>query len=335
MKYLGIYLVVAISYLVTVLAGPAPSVYINDKNYEYYAQQGFTECYVTSLTSLAKKSSKLTFEPYVTDSKTGIKYNVGGLMADLTGSVATTIEVPSTLRSSFSISDNILKTAKKLKSVRIASTKDVNVFDNTFNGVSTDINIYGKGVDKMLRNYAKKFLQYNYPDLITDYSKLSEYDTRIYLYNVAKIVKDFKIDLAMKYGDNGAVALFLKQGTTLGISRAVRYLAIASGYSESKIIVAGDDIQHGFCLVKLNSSWYVYDAVKGYYNDRSPWSFFQTMNGYINGTLNPYYGRLYKSDVNTFVKYNAIVGCKEESFSGYEKENLVQWLSKNNKGNLA
>ncbi|ORX87590.1 hypothetical protein BCR32DRAFT_324408, partial [Anaeromyces robustus] len=332
MKYLGIFLIVAFTYFVSVLAGPTPSVYLKDSNYEYYTQEGFKECYVTGLTDKSKKAKKLTFDPSVTDGRTGISYYVGGLMADLSECVATKIEIPSTLRSSFSISENVLKNAKKLRDLKVETTKDVYVYDDTFTGVNTNIKIYGKGVKKMVMNYAKKLLQYNYPDLIQDYSKLSEYDARITLYNIAKIFQSYKLDINMKYGNNGAVAFFLKQGSTLGISRAARYLAIASGFKESDIIVAGDDIQHGFCLVRFNRKWYVYDVVKGSFNDREPWSFFQTINNYMEHTLNPYYGRLYKSDVNTFVKYNGYIGYTGEVST--EKENLKQWLSKNNKGTL-
>jgi len=334
MKSLGILFVLACSYFVSVIAGPTPSVYINDSNYEYYAQEGFKECYVTMLTSKAKSASKLTFEPQVTDSRTGVKYYVGGLMADLTGSVASTIEIPSSFRSTFSISDNVLKNAKNLKNLKVESTKGVYVYDNTFTGVNKNINIYGKGVDQMVSDYAKKYLQNNYPEFIQDYSKLSEYDTRISLYNIAKIVnKNFKFNINMTNGDNGAVAFLLKEGSTLGLSRAARYLAIASGFNQNDIIVAGDDIQHGFCLVRFDNKWYVYDVVKGSYNDREPWSFFQTMDDYVNHTLNPYYGRLYKSDINTFVKFNRKYGYSGESYP--EKENLKQWLSNNRKGSLA
>jgi len=332
MKSLGIFFTLAFTYLVSVLAGPPPPVYIEDKNYEYYAQEGFTSCYVTKLTSRANRLSKLTFEPSVT--KNGVKYYVGGLMADLSKSRASTIEIPSTLESHFSISENVLKTAKNLKELKVESYYDVYTYENTFTGVNTDINISGRGVDRMAINYYTNYLKDNYPDLIQDYHNLSEYDTRINLYNIAKIIKNnFVFDTNMAHGDNGAVALFLKRGNTIGLNRVARYLAIASGFSQNNIVVAGDDIQHGFCLVKLNKVWYVFDAVKGSFNDREPWSFFQTMDGYIKRTLNPYYGRLYQADVNTFVKYNSKYGYSNECYP--EKQNLMKWLPLNDYYTLA
>ncbi|OUM62058.1 hypothetical protein PIROE2DRAFT_62141 [Piromyces sp. E2] len=218
MKSIGIFFVLACSYIVSVLAGPTPSVYMEDSNYEYYAQEGFTSCYVTKLTSKAKSAKTLTFDPYVTDKRTGTRYYVGGLMADLTDSVATKIEIPSSLRSSFSISENVLKNAKKLTSLKVESTKGVYVYDNTFTDVNKDINIYGKGVNQMVTDYVNDYLKYNYPDLIQNYSKLSEYDARINLYNIAKIInRNFKFNINMANGDNGAVAFLLKEGSTVGL----------------------------------------------------------------------------------------------------------------------
>jgi len=332
MKSIGIYIVLVCSYIITVLAGPTPSVYFSDNLFQYYTQEGFKECYINGLTATAKKASTLTINAYATDPNTGIRYNVGGIMADLTGSAVTKIEIPSSIRKNFSISDYVLKNAKKLKELKVES-QYVSVYENSFTGVNTDINIYGKGVSRMVANYAKKILENSDPDFFQDYYSISDYDTRIYLFNIAKIVRDYKLDLTTKYGDNGAVALLLKQGSTLGLSRALRYLVVASGFNENRIIVAGDDIQHGFNLVRFDNYWYVYDAVKGTYDERSPWSFFQTMDNYCQHTLNPYYGRLYKSDVNTFVKYNGKIGYANETSP--EKVNLKSWLSSNQMGVLA
>jgi len=325
MKFFGAFVFVTLLNLVSVKAGPTPSVYLNDSYFNYYAQEEFTECYITGLTSKAKNTRSLTITSSVKDQSTGKRYNVGGLMADLTGAKATKITIPSGHPCSFSIYDNVLKNAKYLKELKIATSKEIYVYDNTFTGVNQDIDITGKGVNNMVKRYTKKYLQENLPEFIQNYSNLSEYDTRISLYNIAKIVKDYQINLSMAHGDNGAVALFLKQGSTLGINRAAYYFALASGFPEKDIIVAGDNLQHGFCLVNFNRKWYVYDAAKGHYNDREPWSFFQNINDYMEHTLNPYYGRLFKSDLNSFVVYRAKYGYSGEA--NPEKENYYSFWS--------
>jgi len=332
MKSIGIFFVLVCSYILNVLAGPTPSVYFSDDLFNYYTQEGFKECFIEGLSATANKAATLTIRPYATDPRTGIQYNVGGIYANLSNSVATRIEIPYSVRKNFYIQDNILKNAKRLRELKVESLY-VTVYENTFTGVNTDINIYGSGVTNMVNKYAKRYLQDKYPDLIQDYYSLSEYDTRIYLYNIAKIVRGYKLNTGMKYGDNGAVALLLRQGSTLGLSRAARSLVVASGLNDARIIVAGDNIQHGFDLVRFGNYWYVYDPVKGTFDDRSPWSFFQTIDNYCQHTLNPYYGRLYKSDVNTFVKYNAKIGFANETSP--EKVNLKSWLSSNQMGVLA
>jgi len=313
MKFFGALAFVSLLNLASVIAGPTPSIYLSDKNFDYYTQEGFKDCYITGLKSQAKRTKYLNIPATVKDETTGISYCVGSLMADLSEAKVTKLTIPSGHPCGFSISENVLKNAKYLKELKLSTSNDVYVYENTFTGVNEDIDITGKGVDKMVKYYTDYQLKYNIQGLTTNYSGLSEYDTRIHLYNIAKIVKDYKINLAMAHGDNGAVALFLKQGTPLSINRAAYYYALASGFPEKDIIVAGDDIQHGFCLVRFDRKWYVYDAAKGHYNDREPWSFFQTIDDYMNNTLNPYYGRLYKSDLNSFVVYHAKYGYSGEA----------------------
>ncbi|KAL6625194.1 hypothetical protein LY90DRAFT_510228 [Neocallimastix californiae] len=336
MKCLGTFFVFVLLNLVTVFAGPPPHEYFQDNDYEYFTQEdGSNQCYITNV--INKKATTLYINPYVYHN--GKQLDIMALAGGLADCAVTKIVIPHYIYHYFSIWGNVLSDAKNLKELQINSLNEVGFFDDTFKGVNGNLQIHGQGVDNAMKRYAKQFLQDNYPDLIKNWSREATYQKQCGLYQIAKIVnKQYAYTTSTASADNGASALVLKQGSTLGLARVVRTLAIAAGFSENDILVGGDDVYHGFNYVKFSGKWYILDSVKTYFSDRdmcTP-SVFQTSDAFIKGTLNPFYGRLYQGSSDNFVIYHGKYGCPNENPSPNPvKENFKKWLSKNNKGTLA
>eukprot|EP00833_Pecoramyces_ruminatium_P015550 jgi/Orpsp1_1/1189582/evm.model.d7180000073038.1 len=327
MKFLGSFIILAILNLVSVLAGPPRSETIKDDQFKYHIQyDGNHIAYITDV--IDKNADTLTIPNYVVHK--GETYYVHALAGGLTNSYVTKLEIPFYVYHYFSIWGNVLKEAKYLKELKIDCFYDVEFFEDTFNGVNPNIQIYGQGVDKAMMSYAKKILQNNYPDLIRDYSNVSDYDKKCALYQIAKIVnKTFGYNTNIAYPHNGAVALAVKQGSTRGLARVVRIFAIAAGYNQDEILVGGDGSYLDFNYVKFNGRFYVLDAVKTKYNDRDlcSTSVIQTSSRFNEKVLKPFYGS--KVSTSKWVLYNQKYGFPND-YADPEVENFVKWCSKHN-----
>jgi len=331
MKFLGSFLVLALLNLITVFAGPPPHDYIKDSNFEYYIQyDGNNQAYITNV--LNKRATTLNINSYVYHNN--VKYSVMALAGGLTNCAVTKLVIPKNVNHSFSIWDNVLKDAKNLKELSIQTTSDVTFYDDTFTGVSENLQITGNGVANTIKKAAKQYLRDNYPDLIRDYSRTSSYEKKCAFYQIAKIVNknwSYYMSAYGGAGSNGASAFFLRKGSTYGLARVTRYLAVAANLSEFEIQIGGY-VNHGVAYVYITGGWHVLDVARHYFDPRASCESdaFSTLNSYAS-SIGGYYGKGVKVNPSEFLIYNTKYGYPND-YANPEKESFINWVSKNGRG---
>jgi len=333
MKFLGSFIVLALLNLVSVFAGPPPHEYIKDSDFEYFIQyDGSNQAYITNV--LNKRATTLYINPYVYYNN--VKYDVVALTGGLTDSAVTKLVIPHYIYNDFSVWGNVLGAAKKLKEIQINSLNNVYFYEDSFAGVNENVQIHGQGVDNTIKLNAKRFLRDNYPELIRDYSRTSGAEKRCAFYQIARIVNKnwtYYKEAHGGRGSNGVSTFFLRRGSMHGLARVNRYLAVAAGLSEFSIQVGGDGINYGFNYVAVSGGWKILDPASGDFSSATCTdNAFITIKNYAAST-NGYYGRLYKSDPDSYVIFNGKYACPNENISPLpESENFKQWVAKNGRG---
>ncbi|ORX63990.1 hypothetical protein BCR32DRAFT_330730 [Anaeromyces robustus] len=332
MKCLGSFILLALLNLLTVFAGPPPSVYVKDASFEYYIMLDSSNvAYITNV--LNKNVKTITVNPYVYYN--GQRYTVSAFASGVADSAVEKIIVPSYLNHYFSIWNSVFSEGKKLKTLQIDAT-NVEIFEDSAKDASSELQIQGKGVDNMIMKYAKKYLESHNISIDENIRYASDYEKKCALYKIAKLVnKNFTYTLNMANPNNGAVALLLGKGSSLGLARVVRILALASGYEQIDIRVGGDNIYQGWNYAKFGTSWYILDSVHSEFKDRDTCStsVFQCSEQFIKGVLNPYYGRLYQGSVDNFIIFHDLYGYPNEVYDA-TPDNFLIWLQRNRQGAL-
>jgi len=315
MKFFGSFIILALINIVSVFAGPPPKVYKQDGTFEYWLSEG--NAYIMDVVNTNTYS--VTIPPYVTFD--GVRYPVTQILNIYSNKRLQTITINDNFDHDFTFSNFALEKVNTLRNIVVRS-KRVKAVDNAFVGVSDSLNIYGAGVDNMMASYAKSWLFYHNIDSVVLNELTQLYIRKNKLFEVSRAVnKEFVYNTNVPNGNNGAVALALKKGSSLGIARAFRIIAIAAGFNYNDIHVISDNKYYSWNTVNLSGRWYNLDVIKVInmtYDDTT----------FNNRVLKPLYGSL--TNPADWIIYIGQYGYSGESPSG--TENFTSWLVRNRQG---
>jgi len=313
MKFFGSFIVLALINIASVFAGPPPNVYKKDSTFEYWLSSG--NAYIMDVVNTGV--SNVIIPPYVTFD--GIRYPVTQILGCSTNKKFQSITVNDNFDHDFSFGSFALQYTTSIKNIIIKS-KRVKASDNAFYGLGNYLNISGAGVDNMMLSYAKSWLFYQNIDPIRGY--VSDANKKSKLIEIARAVnKEFSYYSNISNSDNGAVALALKKGSSLGISRAFRIIALAAGFNYNDVHVISDNKYYSWNTINLSGRWYNLDVIKvvnTFYGD----------SAFNNKVLKPLYGSL--TNTSNWIIYIGQYGYSGERPTG--TENFTSWLVRNRQG---
>jgi len=322
MKFFGYFCIVALTNILSVLAGPQPPKYIDDGTFEY-----FLSSYTASIIRVMDNDSKeLVITPYAYYE--GERYNVTSISKGLDTSKVENIIIHNSFKHRFYLGDAIAQ-AKNLRSIEI-NAPDVVIYDDTFEDVSRSVILKGEGIVNMALKYATDILvKYKNNPTIYD-SSVSVYQRQQNLYELARTLKNkgnLSYSSNVANASSGIHTLIYKEGNMLGVARAFRIFALAKGFNKADIKVVGDNKYYNWNIIKLNNSWFNFDVIHTTFKSGlGDVSVFYTDNEYNNKILKPFYG--YSISADKWIIYNAEYGYSSE-ISGPETENLAAWIEKN------
>lgn len=330
MKCLGTFIVLAILNLVAVLAGPPPTVYVKDGDFQYSIPNGVD--FAVSFNPLNKKAKVLTVKPYITYN--GRRYYTRYFNGQLEGSAVERIIFPSSIKNEITMTG--FETAKNLKVIQV-DTPYARIYNSYGEYVDRNVLIEGKGVEGMMLQFAKEYLQENYIEF-PQYDPRDIYRRKCSLYTIGKLIKLNFEYTGGKYDNNcdsGIHTLIYKSGSSLGFARAFRILATAAGYDKSVIRVGGDDMMFGWNYVEFNRKWYILDIYKAYFDPRDLCNdnVFETDSNAHVAANNSFYGKGVRLNNDVCVIYHGMFGYEGE-VSDPKQENFKSWLKKHNLGTL-
>eukprot|EP00833_Pecoramyces_ruminatium_P014647 jgi/Orpsp1_1/1188679/evm.model.d7180000066463.1 len=331
MKFLGSFIILAVLNLVAVLAGPPPTIYVKEGDFNYYIPGGTN--FAIADTPLNLNAKTVTVKPYVTYN--GRRYYTKYFSGYFKNSVAERIIFPSSFSEEIFMSG--FETAKKLKVIQVDTPK-ARIHKSYADKVSRSVLIEGKGVEGMMLAFAKDMLdEYGYQYGLEKYDASKIFERKCFLYHVDKFVhKNFKyVAQNGNNYENGVHSLIYMKGNSLGLARVTRVIATAAGYDKNVIRVGGDDQMFGWNFVEFEREWYIMDYPFTTYapldRDQCHPSF-KTSSELIQ-KLNSYYGKGVKMNADSFVVHHGMFGYNGEV--GYpKKENFKNWLKIHNLGTL-
>jgi len=322
MKFLGSFILLAILNIVSVFAGPQPPIYTSDGVFEYYINSDIA--HIIRVHNLYAK--ELVVTPYAYYN--GKRYNVHDISSGLTGSRVEKITIHESIQHEFSLGGSIFNEAKYLKTIQV-DAPNVYFYDPKYNGIKRNVVLQGKGVEKMALRFAKNFLKEEYNINTRSYSySTSDYQRMQHLYELGRDIKpDFSYNTNVSNADSGIHTLIYKSGSTLGIARAFRILALAMGFGVNDVCVAGDNRYFSWNIINLHHTWVHYDIVHTKFRTgQGDVSVFYNDDDFISRVLTPAYGSSNGINKNNFVVYLANYGYPGE-VSGSTTKNYLQWLA--------
>jgi hypothetical protein len=331
MKCIGSFIILAVLNLVSVLAGPPPTVWVTSGDLEYYMPGG-TNFFIAS-TPVNKNAKTITVKPTITYN--GKKYNTRYFSGIFGNSAAERIIFPNSFSSVIDIAG--FETAKKLKVIQV-DTPNARLSQTYSQYVDRNVSIEGTGVEGMMFSYAKDLLSTLNFRGIPKYNANNIDQRKCSLYNVDKFVHNNFNYIPVQYGnnyDNGVHTLLYREGNSLGLARATRILAIAAGYNRNAIRTGGDGMNFGFNYVEFNKKWYILDYPFTSYNsmDRDQCHpSFKTSSELIP-SLNSFYGKGVRLTNDVFVIHHGVFGFNGE-VSEPKSENFKSFLKRKNLGTL-
>jgi len=331
MKFFGSFIILTIFNLVAVLAGPPPSVSFNSGDIEYTIPGGTD--FVVANCPVNKKAKVVTIKPFV--NYKGRTYPTKYFNGLFEGSAVERIIFPSGFKNEIYMSG--FETAKNLKVIQV-DTPMARIYQSYGEYVNRSVLIEGKGVEEMMLQYAKEFLEENNFRGLPKYNPVNTFERQCSLYRVDKFVHNHLKYVPIQYGNNyesGIHTLLYKEGNSLGLARVTRILATAAGYDKNVIRVGGDDKFFGFNFVEFERKWYILDYPFTTYStmDRDQCHpSFKTSSELIE-KLNSFYGKGVRINNNEFVIYHGMFGYNGE-VNHQVKENFKNWIKRYNLGTL-
>lgn len=231
----------------------------------------------------------------------GITYNVNQIGSNAFANTGVEVIFVNNDIQSLHFANNALSNAKKLRSVRL-NVEKVTADEGAFNNLSPLVDFEGVGARSLAIDISKKLLKsWNLP-IGQDFTAVSTYEFKKNLLTLAYNVKrNFKVDNNVANPNNAVNVLALKAGSSNGIARAYRILALTMGYQYNDVHVGGDGGDHSwnYVFITMNGSprtWYNLDIVNTDITNKYDVSFFRTKEQQKN-VLQQKYG--YSQYLNT------------------------------------
>jgi len=237
------------------------------------------------------------------------------------------------------IKKNAFSGVKGLKEFHIIN-KNVDVEIGGFSGVGTLVQFQGEGIPNTVNRYCEKLLkQWNLP-VGMNYNYVDDKVKKQDLFTLGKNMQStFGIYDKIAYPDNAANVAFIGSGSSNGLSRLYRIMAIVMGISYEDVLTGCDNMHYCWNYVKVNGynentkKWHVYDIQDPIYKttvfDNSS---FQKERTFLN-TLKRYYGNTTTIDPHKFIVLNNRYNYPyEDRVTNFNTENFDDWLKRTNGG---
>jgi len=238
------------------------------------------------------------------------------------------------------IRKNAFSGVKGLKEFNIIN-KNLDAEIGGFSGVGTLVQFKGEGIPNIVDKYCQRLLkQWNLP-VGKNYKYVDDKTKKQDLFTLGKNMQNtFGIYDKIAYPDNAANVAFIGSGSSNGLSRLYRIMAIVMGFSYEEVLVGCDNMHYCWNYVKVNvynqntKKWHVYDIQDPIYKttvfDNGS---FQKESTFLN-TLKRYYGSTTTIDPHKFIVFNNRYNYPNENRVNNlsNSENFDDWLKRTNGG---
>ncbi|OUM67840.1 hypothetical protein PIROE2DRAFT_4651 [Piromyces sp. E2] len=210
-----------------------------------------------------------------------------------------------------------------------------------FSGVGTLVQFQGSGIPNTVERYSEKLLkQWDLP-VRNNYKYITDDTMKRDLFRLGKEMQNkFGIYDKVAYPDNAANVCFIGSGSSNGLTRLYRIMAIVMGVPSDEVLAACDNMHYCWNYTKVvgfrddKIKWYVFDIQDKiqnnlYYNPHA----FMKESAFIKNNLPKYYGKSVTIDPHKFIVHNTRYNYPNESKYDYKNsENFDDWLERNNAG---
>lgn len=210
-----------------------------------------------------------------------------------------------------------------------------------FNGVGNFVEFLGEGIPNIVDDYSEKLLkQWDLP-VRKNYKYVNNWERMQELFTLGKRVQEtFGIYDKVANPANAANVMFIGAGSSNGVSRVYRLLAIAMGIPHTEVLVGSDNIYYSWNYVKIDigdgkgTKWYIFDIIQDKIGKNTSWnlSAFKTDSQQVN-KLKKFYGEFYTINANNFVVFTNRYNYPNESrVNDTAGVNFNTWVKNNNAG---
>jgi len=237
------------------------------------------------------------------------------------------------------IKKNAFSGVKGLREFNIYS-RYVDVEIGGFSGIGTLVQFQGSGIPNTVERYSEKLLkQWGLP-VGKNYKYVDDRNRKQDLFTLGKTMqKTFGIYDKIAYPDNAANVMFIGSGSSNGLTRLYRIMAMVMGFPSDEVLAGCDNMHYCWNYVKVNvyngnqKKWHVYDIQDPIYKTTTfDYGSFQKEFLFLN-TLKRYYGKSTTIDPHKFIIHNDRYNYPNESRYNYlNSENFDDWLKRNNAG---
>jgi len=222
----------------------------------------------------------------------------------------------------------------------VVTNKLVDAEIGAFRGIGTLVHFEGVGIENTVDRYSARLLKQWKLPVGKNYKYVDDDDKKHDLFTLGKqMQKQFGIYDKVAYPDNAANVCFIGSGSSNGLARLYRIMAMVMGISPNEVLTGCDNMHYCWNYVKVigfredKVKWHVFDIQDPIrdYLVYSPHSF--KKESVFLSTLNKYYGNSVTIDPHKFIIFNNIYNYPNES-SSYStvNEKFDNWLKRNNAG---
>ncbi|ORX88222.1 hypothetical protein BCR32DRAFT_273775 [Anaeromyces robustus] len=204
-----------------------------------------------------------------------------------------------------------------------------------FSGIGNYVQFLGAGIPHLVDTYSEKLLKkWNLP-VRKNYQYVKDSERNEELIKLGeKVQETFGHYDNAAYPNSVANVMFMGVGSSEGLSRLYRVIAITMGIPDDEVLAGGDNIHFSWNYVKINigkgKKWYILDIIK-----TTEWNVYKgfTTDAKKVEYLKSFYGEYYDIKASNFVIFNNRYNYPYESRYNYNlTENFNSWLSRNNGG---
>ncbi|ORX54322.1 hypothetical protein BCR36DRAFT_581955 [Piromyces finnis] len=235
------------------------------------------------------------------------------------------------------INENAFYGIRNLKEFNINS-KYVEPEIGAFYNAGNNIYFKGSGIPSAVNRYSEKLLNKWDLPVGKNYKYVDDWDRMKEIFTLAKRIQEtYNIYDKVADANSTTAAIFIGAGSSVGLSRVFRTIALVMGIPENEFLTGYDNIHVSWNYVKVDinkgKKWYVFD-IQDKIGKNTLWnlSAFKEETKLV-ATLKKFYGSGYTINPNDFVILNRRYVYQNESSNGLkESENFNDWLKRTNGG---